>query len=157
MMEADGYKNISLKGKMYAEKTRVPIDQSKAEIEKILAKYGASSFGYVTKAQGAVVMFEVHKRRIQFTLPLPEYPSDNATNRDISDHQQLCRSKWRSLVLCIKSKLESVSSGITTLEQEFMAHIVLPSGVTVGQVMIPQIEKSYETNKMPPLLMGSED
>lgn len=138
---------------MYASKTAVPIDRSKAEIETILKKYGASAFGYMTQNSSSLIMFEVHGKRIQFSLPLPPYPKENSTNKALSDHAQLCRSKWRSLVLCIKAKLESVSAGITTLEQEFMAHIVLPSGVTVGQVMLPQIEKSYETNEMPPLLI----
>lgn len=141
---------------MYAAKTAVPIDRSKAEIEKILEKYGASAFGYMSQESGSVVMFEIAGKRIRFVLPLPKYPASNATNKAITEHQQLCRSKWRSLVLCIKAKLESVSSGITTLEQEFMAHIVLPSGATVGQVMLPQIEKSYETNEMPPLLNSGE-
>ena len=137
---------------MYAKKTSVPVERSKLEIESILKKYGASSFGYMNQQQGAVILFELNGKRIRFLLPLPPYPSQNATNKAIEEHNQLCRSKWRSLVLCIKAKLESASSNITTLEQEFMAHIVLPNGRTVGEVMIPQIEASYEDNKMPPML-----
>ncbi|EGQ63115.1 hypothetical protein GGI1_17183 [Acidithiobacillus sp. GGI-221] len=33
-----------------------------------------------------------------------------------------------------------------------MAHIVLPSGETVGHWMRPQIESSYQSGVMPPLL-----
>lgn len=62
------------------------------------------------------------------------------------------RRRWRCLVIAIKAKLECVESGITTLEDEFMAHIVLPNGQTVGHVMLPQINASYEDGEMPPLL-----
>lgn len=140
----------------YAEKTEVTVDRSKTEIERILSKYEASAFGFMTQKDGAVILFELHGKRVRFSLPLPAYPDSRATNQALSKYQQVCRSKWRSLTLCIKAKLESVDSGITTLEQEFMAQIVLPSGATVGEVMLPQIEKSYSTNKMPPLLPGAE-
>jgi hypothetical protein len=62
------------------------------------------------------------------------------------------RRRWRCLVITIKSKLECVENGIATFEQEFLAHIVLPGGRTMGQVAIPQIETSYKENKLPPLL-----
>ncbi len=137
---------------MYAEKTSVPIDRSQAEIKKILAKYGATGFAYGEQGPRAIIMFEMADRRIKFVLPLPPPPSPNATQASIKTYEQLCRSRWRSLVLGIKAKLECVESCITTLEQEFMAHIVLPNGRTVGEVMTPQIEHAYQDKKMPPLL-----
>lgn len=57
-----------------------------------------------------------------------------------------------ALALVVKAKLEAVESGISTFEQEFMAHIVLPNGQTTGQWMIPQIEAAYKTGTMPALL-----
>lgn len=136
----------------YAEKTSVPIDRSQSEIKKILEKYGASGFAYGESGSTAVVMFEMIRRRIKFVLPMPHKPSSCATQASIKTYEQLCRTRWRCLVLAIKAKLECVESGITTLEQEFMAHIVLPNGSTVGQVMTPQIDQSYREGKMPPLL-----
>jgi hypothetical protein len=136
----------------YAEKTSVPIDRSQAEIKRILSKYGATGFAYGEQGTRAVVMFEMAARRIKFILPMPNPPSPNATQASIRTYDQLCRSRWRCLVLAIKAKLECVESGITTLEQEFMAHIVLPNGKTVGEAVIPQIGQSYQDGKMPPLL-----
>ena len=137
---------------MYADKTSVPVDRSQAEIKKILAKYGATAFAFAEGSGMARVLFELKGRRIMFKLPLPPPPSTNATQASIKTYDQLCRSRWRALVLGIKAKLECVASEITTLEQEFMAHIVLPNGATVGDVMTPQIAMSYERNEMPPLL-----
>lgn len=141
----------------YAEKTSVPIDRSQAEIKKILGKYGATSFAYGEQTGSAVIAFEMQGRRIKFVLPLLPPPSKNATQASIKTYDQVCRSKWRCLVLAIKAKLECVESGITTLEQEFMAHIVMPDGQTVGHWITPRIEQAYKENKMPALLgMGVE-
>lgn len=136
----------------YAEHTSVPIDRSQGEIRRILAKYGASGFAYGENEATSMVMFEMASRRIKFVLPMPEKPQRNCIVKDQNKYDQQCRSRWRCLTLAIKAKLECVESGITTLEQEFMAHIVLPNGSTVGQVMLPQIEQAYESKKMPPLL-----
>lgn len=144
---------------MYAENTSVPVDRSQGEIKKILTKYGATAFGFAEAADRAMVQFEMKGRRIKFILPMPVHGKQkNKKGWTMGQDQvaQLCRSRWRALVIAIKAKLECVESGITTLEQEFMAHIVLPSGQTVGDVMTPQIEQSYQTKQMPPLLgMGS--
>ncbi len=43
-------------------------------------------------------------------------------------------------------------AGITIFEDEFMAHIVLPDGRTVGEYMLAPIEDSYRTGQMPALL-----
>lgn len=137
---------------MYAEKTSVPIDRSQAEIKKILLKYGGTSFAFAESRTDSMLMFEIQGRRIVFRLPMPNPPSNNATQASVKTYEQLCRSKWRALVLAIKAKLECVSSGITTIEQEFMAHIMLPNGKTVSDVVLPEIQSAYNTGKMPPLL-----
>ena len=66
--------------------------------------------------------------------------------------EQACRQRWRALPLIIKAKLEAVESGITTLESEFLANIVLPDGGTVGQWLTPQVAEAYATGRMPPML-----
>lgn len=149
----------------YAENTSVPSDRSRAEIEKTISRYGATSFMYGTSAQHAVVAFEMQGRRVKFSLPMPDKSASEFTrtpsrgNRRSPDqidaaYEQAVRQRWRALSLVVKAKLEAVASGITTFEDEFMAHIVLPSGGTVGDFMRPQIENAYRTGKMPPLLPG---
>lgn len=137
---------------VYAANTSVSIDRSQAEIKKILTKYGATSFAFAEGKGNAMLMFELKNRRICFKLPMLTPPSPNATQASIKTYDQVCRSRWRSLVLGIKAKLECVNSEITTLENEFMAHIVMPNGQVFGEWAVPQIESSYQTNAMPPLL-----
>lgn len=49
--------------------------------------------------------------------------------------EQATRQRWRALHLVVKAKLEAVESGITVFDDEFLAHIVLPDGGTVGRWM----------------------
>ena len=58
--------------------------------------------------------------------------------------------------MVIKAKLEAVTAGISTIETEFLANIVLPDNTTAGEWMLPQIDQAYRTREMPPLLpLGS--
>lgn len=66
--------------------------------------------------------------------------------------EQACRQRWRALALVIKAKLEAVECGISTIEREFLANVVMPDGSTVGDVIEEQIANAYLTGKMPPLL-----
>ncbi|MFO7288191.1 MAG: hypothetical protein C0P79_015200 [Gammaproteobacteria bacterium] len=147
----------------FAEKTSVSSEKSRAEIESTLARYGATGFMYGTTATKAVVAFECHGRRVKFELTLPDPGSDEfvftparRTKRSPEDQykawEQAVRQRWRALALVIKAKLEAVETGITEFEEEFLAHIVLPGGQTVGQWMLPQVAAAYETGDMPPLL-----
>lgn len=140
---------------MYAEDTSVSVDRSQAEIKKILSKYKATAFAFAESTDKAMVQFEMKGRRIKFLLPLPVYMKEkNHKGYIIGEAKiaQISRSRWRSLVLSIKAKLECVESGITSFEQEFLAHIVLPNGKTVGEEVTPSIDSAYRTGKMVPLL-----
>lgn len=92
-------------------------------------------------------MFQANNRRIKFTLPLQ--PPKNASEKQVA---QFMRTRWRCLLLSIKAKLETVESGISTFETEFMPFTVLPNGQTVAQHALPYISEAYELKKMPPLL-----
>lgn len=150
----------------YAKDTTVPVEKSKAEIETILMRYGATGFMSEWLDMRAFIQFVVKGRHIKFSLPLPdpnapEFKATPVRKRVRSPEQwheaweQACRQRWRALALSIKAKLEAVSVGITTFEEEFLAHIVLPDGQTVGRWIAPQIESSYKTGDMPPMLLGA--
>jgi hypothetical protein len=93
----------------------------------------------------AIVMFMMAGRLIKLRVGLPQKTTD-----------QLRRSRWRALGLVIKAKLEAVESRISTVEQEFLAHIVLPEGMTVSEWIEPQLMLAYERGQMPtsPLMIA---
>lgn len=128
----------------YAQYTKVSVEQTKTEIERTLARYGASKFAFFAEAERAIVIFEAHDRRVRFDLPLPKNDTDKGA--------KACRQKWRALLLCIKAKLESVASKIESFEEAFLAHVVMPDGMTVGQHSMPRIAAAYKTGDMTPLL-----
>jgi hypothetical protein len=70
----------------------------------------------------------------------------------VEQFEQACRQRWRALALVIKAKLEAVESGITCFEDEFLAHIILPSGQQVGEWLRPQLKLAYDKGSMPALL-----
>ena len=147
----------------YAENTSVSVENSPGEIERVLQRYGADSFGYAWDRGKAVVQFVHEGRQIRFALPLPDKADRAFTHtpgkgfqRSEADAfkawEQACRQKWRALALAIKAKLEAVEAGITSFEDEFMSHIVLPDGSSFGDWARPQIAKVYAENTMPGLL-----
>jgi len=148
----------------YAKGTEVSVAKSQAEIQNIIMRYGATTFMFGQSLDGASIAFEAKGRRVQFFLPLPKkderrFLVDGRNYRRTPEKQhiaweQACREKWRSLCLCIKAKLEAVDAGITTFEDEFMAHIVMPDGLTVGQHIRPRIADAYESGTMLPMLPG---
>jgi hypothetical protein len=70
--------------------------------------------------------------------------------------EQACRERWRSLALCIKAKMETVRSGISSFEIEFLPHFVVgPKGRTIADEIVPQLEQSVKNGRMPSLQLMS--
>jgi hypothetical protein len=139
----------------YAERTEVSSDKSRTEIERTLRRYGATEFQYGWNASEARVGFEIADRRVLFRLPMPDANADEfvltPTGRERSrpaaeqEYERAVRQRWRALTLVIKAKLEAVEAQITTVEQEFLAHILMPDGTTVGEQVAPRIAVAYNT------------
>ena len=147
---------------IYARNTTVAVNRTRDEIEETLNRYGADGFAYATQGSLATVIFAMENRRIRFVLELPDPedfrytnhnpPRERSTRAQHEAYDQVCRQKWRALLLVVKAKLEAVSAGISTIETEFLANIVLPNNTTAGDWMLPQIDQAYRTGQMPPLL-----
>ena len=149
----------------YAANTEVTASASKAEIERIVERYGATGFMSGWTANHAVIAFAMNDRQVRFILPLPDKQADEFTSymRGSVQYQreeaaaaklweQACRQRWRALALVIKAKLEAVESNISTFEDEFMASIVMPNGRTVSEEVRPRIAQAYASGEMPALL-----
>jgi hypothetical protein len=151
----------------YAEGTSVSSEGSRSEIDRLLMRYGASSFVFGYKDDAAMVAFEMRGRRIKFLLPMPDRKGDefaygrvNQSDAKVrlsqeqarTKYEQATRVRWRALVLCIKAKLESVESKIETFEEAFLPHIVMANGRTIGESLLPDLARIVDSSKMPPLL-----
>lgn len=146
----------------YAANTTVSTEASRMEIERTLRRYKAESFAYGTEGNKASVMFHLQGRVVRFILTLPDANERRFTmhSRGVrapaaaeKEWEQACRQKWRALALVIKAKLEAVAAGITTVEDEFLAHTLLPNGQTFGDWAKPEVDRAYELGHMPTSLL----
>lgn len=153
----------------FADKTKVPVAQTRMDIETLLNRYGATSFIVGNVGNMASLMFELSERRIRFSFLLPteaDIPTHDSTGRPLNRGnkpgagsvatalEQARRTRWRELYLGIKAKLVLVDAGITTIEEEFMSATIMANGMTVNEWVQPQLRKMYLSGQMPPLLPG---
>lgn len=146
----------------YASKTDVTSDRSRTEIERTLARYGATHFGYMTEPGRAMVAFRKDGRQVRFIVPLPDRndplftrtPTGRVASSTAADsaYEQAIRQRWRALALVVKAKLEAVEAGIAEFDQEFYAYTVLPSGRTVYEETAEQVSVMIKSG-MPGRLM----
>jgi len=123
----------------YANRTRVPTDKTRTEIERAVKRYGAT--GFVSGWQGENVRIEFLCRDRHIRMIMTEPGVDQAK-----------RQKWRALLLLVKAKLEAVDAKIATFEEAFLADIVMPDGRTVWEATREPIKVAYQGGPMPILL-----
>jgi len=126
----------------YAKGTGVPVERSKAEIERLLKAKGATSFHSGWNAEFASLGFTLKGTQVMIGVPLPSVHdySKHSRTRGQGAYDAECRRRWRCLLLILKAKFEAVHSGISTIEKEFLADVVLPNGRTLGEWAVPQLE-----------------
>jgi hypothetical protein len=152
----------------YAEGTSVPVERSKAELEKVVRQHGGYNYGTGSRddAGVALVYFTIgvneRRRQVRLLLPLPKLASGAEEEQHFARRrgqrrgprelwEQACRERWRVLVLAVRAKFELVEAGGSTIEREFLADLALPDGRTVGELLPAVIAEAYLTGQMPAL------
>ena len=64
-------------------------------------------------------------------------------------YKQAIKAKWRALYLIIKAKFVAIESGVSTLDNEFMANFVLKNGLTLSEYILPQLDQPDIFPKLP--------
>lgn len=147
----------------YAQNTAVDSATSRAEIERTLARYGATSFMYGWEEGRAAIGFVVNDRQVRFVVPMPDRNERRFTHTPAKgqprtqgaaakEYDQAVRQSWRALALVVKAKLEAVAAGIVSFDEEFFAHLVLPDGQSVFSHANPAVQRAFETGQVQPLL-----
>lgn len=149
----------------YAANTTVKSEASRNEIERTLVRYGAEAFSYGWDGNKAVIQFVAAGRQIRFVLPLPDRSDPQFTRTETGrprvataanlEYEKAIRQRWRALALVVKAKLEAVAAEIVTFEEEFLSHLVLPSGQTVYESVREDVHELYESGSLRPLAIGS--
>jgi hypothetical protein len=157
----------------YAKGTSVSVEKSRGEIERTLKRFGASEFAYAWKQKEglAIIAFKARNLQIKFTMRLPLESDDRFTKTSYgSDRSQdaaerlweaEAKQSWRALALLVKAKLAAVEASITSFEEEFLSHIVIPHQdgriSMVGEWLIPQLPAVYQNRPLPPLLQSGTE
>jgi hypothetical protein len=153
----------------YAADTTVDVSKSRAEIEALVQKYGATEFSSGWKPGAAMVQFRLKELLIRFELPIPERSDRryakvkrrgswwSATENQIDRAwEQDKRQRWRALALVVKAKLEAVECSISSLESEFLAFIVLPNDQQFGVWFTDNFLPSIQAGQMPQLALPAK-
>lgn len=148
----------------YAENSKVPVDRSKAEIERLLMRYGADQFlrGSSLAPRCEMIAFRMQGRNVKLHLPMPD-PGDELfrltpTGMERSESvvraewEKEVRRRWRVFILLIKTQLEAIELGIMDLDEAFFANIVVPGGRRLVDEMRPQLAQAYQSGKIGNLL-----
>lgn len=137
----------------YAEATSVPFERSISEIITLIKRAGAQQIGQMEGEAFYAVQFTLADRMIRFRLPLAtkyDGPLKAGNGRTIDPRKvidQMQRQRGRALLLVIKAKLESVESGIETVEQAFLANVVMSNGETIYERIAQPIALEYQAGR----------
>jgi hypothetical protein len=157
----------------YAANSSVPVARSRAELQQVLERAKCTSAMVGESGGEAMVAFELQGRVVKMRWPIPKRDADafvykqptgaeknrmwwrkNAPGVADKLHAQAVRSAWRVLILIVKAKLEVIEAGLSTVEREFLADLLLPGGQTVHDAMRENIALVYDTNQVPMLGSG---
>jgi hypothetical protein len=153
----------------YAKGTTVSAEATEIQIKKLLRKAGAEGSAFFDERGRIMVAFQLNERRITFRVPKPDPqmaefwtakgPNQHAVGGRLRPEsaaerwEQAVRERWRQLLLCIKAKLESVEAGIESFDDAFLAHVTMPDGRTVGEMVKEGAVGIAGSNK--PLMLGA--
>lgn len=152
--------------KMYAEGTSVPVERTKAEMDRLLRQRQATRMAFAEEIGRAVILFEMEGRRIRFSMPMPDRNEErflvDGRGKKVPDAraydrwERECRALWRGLFMAMKSRFVNVDNGIESFEMAFLPHTVMPDGKTVAEHVLPAVASAYKHGKMMPLLSSGE-
>jgi hypothetical protein len=174
---------MTVKPKRYAEGTAVDASKTREEIDKLLQRHGATQrrTDLDFRTGRSAIVFRIQDRMIRLDLVaniqgLPDPNLGEAAQQKgveipqgwwqwsverrrlwvLAKREQRDREVWRRLLLVLKAKLELIADKMSSIEQEFLANILLPDGSTVAQALHQPLADAYATGKMPPILPAGQ-
>lgn len=150
----------------YASQTKTTVEESQAEIARILKGNGATHTMLGSGPEGDLIGFQIGGRQFRFSVRRPdndaargtflaqggsEWGWTNQTNQATWLNREWMR-RWRAAVLWVKGTVEFAGGDIEILRRVFLGSAVLPDGQTFSQWAQPQIDSMYDSGRMPPLL-----
>jgi len=156
----------------YASGTDVPAERTRAELERLVVRHGASGwvYGFDDRLRLAAISFRLKdsaggERQYRFEVPLParaEFEVKLGNGQFRSQAQVSAkvaaetRRRWRALYIVVKALLTANEDGIVTTEDALMAFTVMPDGTTLREQQ-RAIGEYLARGEMPQLLPGAPE
>ena len=132
--------------------TAVPYERTKAEIEILLKSYGIKNIRWTTlEGQDDTLEFIIEaevqgvKKQLGVAVRPPHIVIKKKLHGKLVDTENI-NQEYRLLFHWIKSKIEAVVWGLSTIEKEFLSEVLmkLPNGQqsTVGDVVVDLMSKN---------------
>jgi hypothetical protein len=153
----------------YAKQTSVPVARSEQQVKQLLMQYGADDVttGTSSRLRQACVQFVYRGLPLRMSLTLPDSTAErfrkttHGRARDNEAATQLwereCRQQWRVLFLLIHATLEAVENGVISANAAFLPWLMLPSGGTLADELVPRIDRVLATGDLKALPFFGED
>jgi hypothetical protein len=118
-------------------------DKALAEIQRILQRFGCNKFGVMTDWDAGILMvqFEWRGARVSFPANFKGYATAWLKENPWTTRKSLTKDQWEAKALeigsvavysilrdWIKAQVVAVETGLVSMEEVFMAHILLPNG-----------------------------
>jgi hypothetical protein len=115
----------------FAKGTRVSVEKSRAALDTLLKKHGATArlVGVDDEHNRAMVGFAMKGARFRLHIPLPVLAGHGKpgepTVKTRAAIPQAERERWRLVLLLVKAKLEAIALGLSTANREFLADMIV--------------------------------
>lgn len=135
------------------DRSAVPVDRTKEEIGKLLRDYGARAVNWAEDFTNGNIQLQFaidddEGRTLRFRITPAAFMEPHKTWDALKGiHVTKTAPNWarsmRLLLAWLKTKLESIAFGLTSVEEEFLAQTVIRDSrgveATVGDVVLPAI------------------
>jgi hypothetical protein len=128
---------------MAYEHTVVAVAKSQQKLRELLLRNGASGIAIVSQPpqEGfqAMVKIDAATYTIRISATCKEKRAQAA-------REQEERRVWRVLFHHLKGIFEASHSGVMEFKEMVMPYIVTKDGRTIGEIILPQLDKAIQTN-----------
>lgn len=155
----------------FANESSVPVDRTRAEINRLLTEWKCSSIGWTDHlAEQTVAVEFVWLReekdekgfvtgnfcyRVRFSIGIPKRRDKRRGEwgqpplLTENEKAQAWRSAHRLLLLKLKADLNAAAAGLAKAEEIFLPWMVGPDGKTVSDVLMPRLRETYSVPALP--------
>jgi len=123
-------------------------DKALGEIQKLLQRFGCNRFGVMTDWDDGILLmqFEWNGLKVSFPASFKGYASAWLKENPWNNRKQATKEQWESKALeigsvavysvlrdWIKANVTAVETGLVTVDDVFMAHVLLPNGQRMSE------------------------